>query len=284
MKANNIQEYLGSLQQTVVTSWRKHLKSSKHSEHVILNDFYDDMLDAVDELTEAYMAHNGKVEGYVNLFKDTKKMSAYDYVKTIHDFTDENRDIVGDESELQSLVDDVLSVCDTAMYKLKELVGESQMIDLANFIGESLLNEGYEWDVAKDFEIMVTTDLVDLIKHYDPKDIEMFDTEDFDNFSISLTDDDLLGAREMFSWFAKLVKKAYTEDLNINWNPSDCEFQDIADLPDNAHGFVLTGDGDDGTYSIFLFKKPLSSSDKKKFEEFISYFDNSGSVYIHELF
>ena len=75
------------------------------------------------------------------------------------------------------------------------------MKNLKKILNESLINEGYEWDVAKDFEITATTDLVDLIKHYDPKDIEMFDIEDFDNFSINLTDDDLLGAREMFSWF-----------------------------------------------------------------------------------
>ena len=151
MKAKNIQEYLGSLQQTVITSWRKHLKSTKHDEHIILNDFYDDMLDAVDELTEAYMAQNGKVEGYVNLFKDTKKLPAYDYVKTIYDFTKENRDLVGDETEIQGLVDDILTVCDTAMYKLKELVGESQMIDLADFINEAM--EVDESSIVNDMEI-----------------------------------------------------------------------------------------------------------------------------------
>ena len=193
MKAKNIQEYLGSLQQTVVTSWRKHLKSSKHDEHVILNDFYDDMLVAVVELTEAYMAHNGKVEDYVNLFKDTKKMTAYEYVKAIYDFTKENRDLVGDESEIQGLVDDVLTVCDTAMYKLKELVGESQMIDLADFIIESLnsvesnilearLSPEAKWIVANTIDHLQQMD--NTVKDNDYKNITIEPRKDDLNYNV----------------------------------------------------------------------------------------------------
>ena len=62
MKANTIEEFFGTLQQSVVEEWRKHLKTSKYSKHMALDEFYTEMPEKVDKLIEDYQGINGKVE------------------------------------------------------------------------------------------------------------------------------------------------------------------------------------------------------------------------------
>jgi hypothetical protein len=155
MQAKNIQEFFGTLQQSTVEAWKKHLKVSKKSEHETLNDFYEDIVDVVDSLIEDYMSIHGKVEDYVNLLSE-KEMTALEYLETLREFTRESADELLDEddTELFSDVDNILSVMDTAIYKLKELEGGkddkktnesfSLMSYLSESLGKSIVNEGIE--------------------------------------------------------------------------------------------------------------------------------------------
>lgn len=155
MQAKNIQEFFGTLQQSTVEAWKKHLKVSKKSEHETLNDFYEDIVDVVDSLIEDYMSIHGKVEDYVNLLSE-KEMSALEYLETLREFTRESADELLDEddTELFSDVDNILSVMDTAIYKLKELEGgkddkkTNESFSLKSYLteslGKSVVNEGIE--------------------------------------------------------------------------------------------------------------------------------------------
>ena len=55
-----IEQLFGTLQQSVVSTWRKHLRTAKYAKHMALNDFYEDMPEKVDALIEAWMGVNGK--------------------------------------------------------------------------------------------------------------------------------------------------------------------------------------------------------------------------------
>ena len=139
MEAKNIEQYFGTLQQSTVEAWRKHLKMSKKSQHETLNDFYEDIVDVVDKLIEDYMSIHGKVENYENLLSE-KDMDALKYLETLREFTREGADELFDEddTELFSDVDNILSVMDTAIYKLKELEESKSYKDLKDFINEQL--------------------------------------------------------------------------------------------------------------------------------------------------
>ena len=145
MQAKNIEEFFGTLQQSTVEAWKKHLKVSKKSEHETLNDFYEDIVDVVDSLIEDYMSIHGKVEDYVNLLSE-KEMTALEYIETLREFTRESADELLDEddTELFSDIDNILSVMDTAIYKLKELEGgkddkkTNESFSLKSYLTESL--------------------------------------------------------------------------------------------------------------------------------------------------
>jgi hypothetical protein len=146
MEAKNTEQYFGTLQQSTVEAWRKHLKVSKKSQHETLNDFYEDIVDVVDKLIEDYMSIHGKVENYENLLSE-KDMDALKYLETLREFTREGADELFDEddTELFSDVDNILSVMDTAIYKLKELEeNKKTYVNLKDFINEQLVCENYK--------------------------------------------------------------------------------------------------------------------------------------------
>lgn len=141
MKANNIGELFGTLQQSVVAEWRKHLQTGKYSKHMALDEFYKDMPEAVDDLIEAYQGHNSvKVEDYKNII-DAREYDALGYLEALHDMIHESKYLL-EGSELLSLLDECLSIIDSTMYKLRELTENMSSIpSLKSYIKEQLVEE-----------------------------------------------------------------------------------------------------------------------------------------------
>jgi hypothetical protein len=139
MKANTIEEFFGTLQQSTVEAWKKHLKTDKYSKHIALNEFYEDIVELVDTLIEDYMGIYGKVEDYKNLMT-SEEMSAIEYLKELRDLCKNSSKELFDEddSELFSDIDNIVSLIDSTLYKLKEL-DETKLVSLKDFIAESLL-------------------------------------------------------------------------------------------------------------------------------------------------
>ena len=148
MKANNIGELFGTLQQSVVAEWRKHLQTGKYSKHMALDEFYKDMPEAVDDLIEAYQGHNSvKVEDYKNII-DATEYDALGYLEALHDMIHESKYLL-EGSELLSLLDECLSIIDSTMYKLRELKEDmTALTSLKSYIKEQLVVES-ELDVLR---------------------------------------------------------------------------------------------------------------------------------------
>ena len=148
MKANNIGELFGTLQQSVVAEWRKHLQTGKYSKHMALDEFYKDMPEAVDDLIEAYQGHNSvKVEDYKNII-DAREYDALGYLEALHDMIHESKYLL-EGSELLSLLDECLSIIDSTMYKLRELKEDiTSLTSLKSYIKEQLVEES-ESDVLR---------------------------------------------------------------------------------------------------------------------------------------
>ena len=137
MKANTIEEFFGTLQQSVVEEWRKHLKTSKYSKHMALDEFYKEMPEMVDKLIEDYQGINGKVEEYKNVF-DAEEMDALEYLETLRDFVKQGRkDFIEVETSLESDVDDILGFVNSIIYKVRELSESFVYHSLSDYLKES---------------------------------------------------------------------------------------------------------------------------------------------------
>lgn len=98
-----------------------HLRSSSYAQHVALNEFYDNIVDAADTFAECHMG----VEGQFKSFPDVEvplAMSPLDLLTDLHDWVSKNRTVCADGStELANLIDEILAVIDRSFYKLKFL-------------------------------------------------------------------------------------------------------------------------------------------------------------------
>ena len=149
MKAKNIEEFFGTLQQATVETWKEHLKTDKYSSHIALNEFYEGIVELVDALIEEYMGKYGKVTEFKNIMT-SEKLGAVKYLEELQELVTIGRAELIDEkdTELHSDIDAILSLISSTLYKLKELK-EHKMKGLAEFIKENL-NEAREeiYDVA----------------------------------------------------------------------------------------------------------------------------------------
>lgn len=135
-----IEELFGTLQQSIIGAWRKHLRTSKYSKHMALDEFYTEMPEKVDALIEAWMGVNGrKPKSFDNLLS-SKNLGTLDYLKSLRKVVKDGYMLMEGEPELEACLDDIAELIDSTIYKIKEL-SESEVIDLKDYINEAL-NEG----------------------------------------------------------------------------------------------------------------------------------------------
>lgn len=148
-----IEELFGTLQQSVVSTWRKHLRTAKYAKHMALDEFYKEMPEKVDALIEAWMGANGrKIKSYVNVLQSSN-MNTLKYLGELKKVCKQGYDLLDDNEELEGLLDDIVSLINSTLYKVKEL-NESSFIDLKDFINESINEARLDLNVVSPKELI----------------------------------------------------------------------------------------------------------------------------------
>lgn len=131
-----VEEFFGTLQESVVATWRKHLKTKKYSSHMALDEYYKEAPELIDALIEGWQGTHDKIEKYVDLLKDKEFVTAVDYLTELRKITKDGRKLM-DSSELESDTDAILSLIDGVIYKLKELKEGVGLVDYLKTLNES---------------------------------------------------------------------------------------------------------------------------------------------------
>ena len=118
MKASSVNEFLGTLLQSVTDAHTMHLATKKFSTHKALNDYYDDAPDVVDELIEAMQGIDGEIE-LKSLTIPTD--DPIKYFEALRELAVSGKGEFIDDDEIASNCDNVISLIDQTLYKLKEL-------------------------------------------------------------------------------------------------------------------------------------------------------------------
>ena len=164
-----IQEYFGTLQQSFVEVWKNHLETSKYSDHKALNDYYDDIVDAMDQTIEDYQGIYGKLGNLKNTI-ETEIDDPIKYLNKLKKFLKDGREelIKKDDTEIWSDLDNVLSIIDSTLYKLKELSESEKVIEksLKDFLTESM-NASQDWNDKEGIE--ARNEMVNFFKNCDPE-------------------------------------------------------------------------------------------------------------------
>ena len=132
-----IEELFGTLQMSVVAGWRKHLRTAKYGKHKALQDFYEEMPDKVDALIEGWMGANGKKVGAFQNVLSSSNLNTLKYLNELKRVCKEGKALMNENEELLSLVDDILNLINSTLYKVKEL-SESNITPFKEFVMERL--------------------------------------------------------------------------------------------------------------------------------------------------
>lgn len=98
-----------------------HLTTVSYAEHKALNEFYDEIVDKADDFAEAYMGRYGMLKFSTTRPKVGDMTKPVSIPTELRSWIDANRKECGDEKELQNLIDEILRVCDSTIYKLRFL-------------------------------------------------------------------------------------------------------------------------------------------------------------------
>ena len=115
-----IEELTSRVLQARDVAHRLHWRSNTYALHMILNTFYDDVLDAVDELVECHSGEHGLIENFEVQTKPVKDITAY--LSEESEWIQSNRDKISEGSDaIGALVDVLVNTYQRTIYKLENL-------------------------------------------------------------------------------------------------------------------------------------------------------------------
>jgi hypothetical protein len=94
-----------------------HLQTKSYAEHKALQGYYEGLPDAVDTIIEQYQGAYATIIAYPVSYEGPKA-TPLEEVTSIRDYIVANRAVVGPYTSLQNEVDTLLSLVETALYKL----------------------------------------------------------------------------------------------------------------------------------------------------------------------
>lgn len=101
---------------------REHLKTNSHAHYVVPNDFYDAVVDLIDEFAETYQGIYGVIPSIP--FREFKESgSPADMLEVYLEWVENNRGAFNKtcDKPLQNILDEVCGLFNRTLYKLRNL-------------------------------------------------------------------------------------------------------------------------------------------------------------------
>jgi DNA-binding ferritin-like protein len=101
---------------------RVHLKTRSFSEHMALNEFYNDIVEHADDFAEAYQGCYNELLN-IPLLTNDYKGNIVDVLQAQKDWIEKNREAIvpRENTALHNIIDEAVGTYDKALYKLRFL-------------------------------------------------------------------------------------------------------------------------------------------------------------------
>jgi len=96
-----------------------HWSTDSFSKHMALGTYYDEIVDLVDDLVEAYMGCYEKITVFPSVYHQPK--DPVKYLQSLQKFIKEARKDLPEDEQLCNLVDAIADLVDSTTYKLRFL-------------------------------------------------------------------------------------------------------------------------------------------------------------------
>ena len=118
----NCKEFMAILFFSREYAHRQHLNTDSFARHMALGTFYDEIVDLADSFAEAYQGYEGKLIGDIPYYSNEKSDDLIVMMKNLRKLVkDAQKDVSMGESSLSNIVDEIISLFDSTIYKLKFL-------------------------------------------------------------------------------------------------------------------------------------------------------------------
>jgi len=114
---NKIGDFFTYLLNSVTNLHIKHFTTRNDAEHRALGDLYSGLEDGVDKLIEVWQGKRGEFVEFTQIYPQLEA-TGLEQAKTIRDYINNNRMVIGSESNIQNEVDELVSLFDQQIYKL----------------------------------------------------------------------------------------------------------------------------------------------------------------------
>ena len=117
-------EYVGTLFQSRNQSHIYHLQTPSYAKHMALNDYYEDIIDLIDTLVEAYQGKYEILKGYkmIGTLKDWEDdEDIIKYFEQLARYCELKREKLPQDNFLTNIYDDIDVLLRSTHYKLSQL-------------------------------------------------------------------------------------------------------------------------------------------------------------------
>lgn len=98
-----------------------HLQTRSYSQHKALGKYYEDIIGLIDGFIESYQGKYGIIRGYSSPSVFREDDNTVKYFEGLVKFVELNRERLPQDSYIQNQVDEIISLIQSTLYKLKSL-------------------------------------------------------------------------------------------------------------------------------------------------------------------
>lgn len=95
----------------------QHLMTESYAKHMALGTFYEDIISLLDSFMETYIGLFGKPDIVQEAIQVPFKVTVYD----LREWIENNRSQISDSTTLQNILDTIVELCSSTIYKLEQL-------------------------------------------------------------------------------------------------------------------------------------------------------------------
>lgn len=120
MDNTTVAKFISALFHAVTKTHIMHLQTRSFAQHMALGDFYEGVVDLADALAEAIQGRYGLIEGY-DMNAGELPASPVEYLIGLSEYVEEARADMPQDTEIQNMIDEIASLIDSTLYKLRFL-------------------------------------------------------------------------------------------------------------------------------------------------------------------
>jgi len=119
-ESSDVAKFVMVLMHSRTSAHLMHLQTKSYAQHMALGSFYEGIGDLVDSFVEAYQGLHGVIDSYPSGYTVPSKEPVTE-LQSLSDTVKSMRKGLVTEGQLQNIIDEIASLIDSTIYKLKNL-------------------------------------------------------------------------------------------------------------------------------------------------------------------